>query len=502
MGAETTPVISVRGISKSFGAVQALKNVSIDFARGEIVSIIGENGAGKSTLMKTLAGIVQPDAGEVVCRGEAARMSTPRDAVRRGIAMIHQELHLIDELSATDNIFLGRERTGCGLIRGRSQREDASRLLTSLQARFEAGVIVKDLSIAQKQMIEIARAVAQDASVLIMDEPTAVLSGQETSVLFSLMRRLRAEGHTIIYISHILKEVLALSDRIIVMRDGAVVERIDDPRKATEADLARLMVGRPLADYYPAMRSKGTRPLLMVENMSAEPSVREVSFTLHEGEILGFAGLIGSGRTETGESLAGLRGRGRQTRMTLDQENYAPRSPAEALRRGVSYLSEDRKGRGLVLDMSIVENTTLANLRAYVRAGVLIAGAERRSAEAHARSMNLKAGRLSDPVRSLSGGNQQKVAIAKWLDASPKVLILDEPTRGVDVGAKREIYLLIQRLASEGRGIIFISSELPEVLGMCHRVVVFRGGRIAQVLAHADASEEAIMLAASGVTAA
>lgn len=495
-----TPAIAARDISKSFGAVQALRNVSIDFFPGEIVSVIGENGAGKSTLMKMLAGVLTPDTGVVSLAGRPVRLGSPRAALAHGIAMIHQELSLIDELSAADNIFLGREITSARLIRAGTQHTQAAELLRSLHTHFDPRTPVKRLSIAQKQMVEIARAVAQNARILIMDEPTAVLSAQETVVLFDLMRRLRASGATIIYISHILREVLALSDRIVIMRDGAVVDTLADPRSASEADLARGMVGRPLADYYPPRADHRADTLLSVTALSSPPLLADISLTLCAGEILGFAGLIGSGRTETGEALVGLRPVGPQTRVELAGRALSLRNPAAALESGLAYLSEDRKALGLVLDMPITHNTTLANLRTYVNAlHFLDRSRERASASRHAASMNLKAGSLDLPVRSLSGGNQQKVALAKWLDASPCLLILDEPTRGVDVGAKREIYQLIQRLALEGRGIIFISSELPELLGMCHRIAVFRAGRIVRTFSAAQASEQAIMLAASGV---
>ncbi|MFG0331404.1 MAG: sugar ABC transporter ATP-binding protein [Phycisphaerales bacterium] len=492
-----SPILSVERVTKDFPAVRALDDVTLSFRRGEVHGIIGENGAGKSTLMKILSGLTAPSAGAMRIRGELVELRGPREALDRGVAMIHQELNLIDELSVADNIFLGRERSRRGFVDHRRTNAEAQVWLERLRSRLAPSRKVATLSIADQQLVEIAKAVSCEASVLIMDEPTAVLTERETQALFELVDSLRREGVTIIYISHILSEVRRLCDRITVMRDGRVVKTVT-PDAADEAELARLMVGRPLEDVYPERRpAPGGPPALDVQEVAVPGHVESVSLEVRPGEIVGLAGLVGAGRTETAEAIAGLRRRSRG-RITIRGKEASIRSPRDAASRGIAYLSEDRKGRGLILDLSVVENTTLVTLRRYCR--ILVdRRKERERTELHTANLGVRAGDLRAPVRTLSGGNQQKVAIAKWLDAEPDILILDEPTRGVDVGAKREIYQLIARLADDGRAIIVISSELPELLGLCHRIIVMRDGHIAGELSAEEATEERVMRYAAGV---
>lgn len=472
-----------------FPAVRALDGVSISFEPGEVHGIIGENGAGKSTLMKILGGIQHATSGTILIDGEPAMPTGVRDALKHGIAMIHQELNLVDELTVAENVFLGREITKAGMLDRAKMVEATEGYLNQVHASFPATVKVGYLSIAGKQLVEIAKAVALDASILIMDEPTAVLSEPEAAALFELIARLRERGTTVLYISHRLAEVCAICDRITVLRDGVKITTII-AKSANPAELADLMVGRSLEDFYPQKISPPEgKPVLEVEN----------SFSVRPGEILGLAGLVGAGRTELAEEIFGVRPGRIQVR--IDGVPCRIRSPKQAKKLGIAYVSEDRKGLGLHLALSAIHNTTLANLRAY---GSVVPNRqeERESAERWKKDLDIRAGDLEDAVLNISGGNQQKIAIAKWLETKPKVLILDEPTRGVDVGAKREMYNLIQRLAREGMACIVISSELPEIIGLCHRAIVMREGRVMGELNADMLTEEAVMRLAAGVQAA
>lgn len=489
-------IIEVRDLVKVYPAVRALDGVSLSITPGEVRGVIGENGAGKSTLMKILSGVERPTHGHVLLRGEEVQLRSPHDAQQRGIAMIHQELNLVDELSVADNIFLGREHTRGGLVAASAQRDAARQLLARVRSTVDPHRKVRVLSIAEQQLVEIAKALSVEASILIMDEPTAVLTERETASLFDLIAQLKSQGVTILYISHILPEVLRVCDRVTVLRDGRLVTTID-AADATESDLARLMVGREMKDYYPAREPAGREVALRASDVTVPGWVEGATFEVRRGEILGFAGLIGAGRTELAEAVAGLR----PMRSGTVERNGRPiviRSPRDALRQGIAYLSEDRKGRGLTLDMGVAENITLVSLRAYCRP-LIRRSMEARAAREHVRRLGIRCGPIRRAVRTLSGGNQQKVAIAKWLEMSPDVLILDEPTRGVDIGAKKEIYELIRDLARQGRACVFISSELPELLGVCHRIAVMRAGRIVNVLDGPSATEEQVMHLAAGV---
>jgi ribose transport system ATP-binding protein len=491
------PVLQVREIVKQYPAVRALDGVSLDFQPGEVHGIIGENGAGKSTLMKILAGIETPTEGTVELEGRTVDFRNPGEAMAQGVVMIHQELNLVDELSAADNIYLGREARRGPFLDEKKMNEDAAHYLREVGAPFGPEVRVGDLSIAGKQLVEIAKAISTQAQILIMDEPTAVLSEKEVSALFDLIGRLSARGVTVIYISHILTELLQICDRITVLRDGTLIATHPKP-ECSPAMLARLMVGRELGDVYPAkvpVRREGSAALRV--KALAAPGVESVSFDVYPGEIVGLGGLVGSGRTETAETLAGLRARlgGEVERAGRAISTPGPR---EAMAEGIAYVSEDRKGRGLHLGMSVVENVTLANLPAYAHP-IVDRRAERETTARWVQDLDIRVGDTEAPVLNLSGGNQQKVSLAKWLDTGPKVLLLDEPTRGVDVGAKREIYNLIAQLAAEGLACVMISSEMPELIGMCHRVVVLRNGRSVGELEGNEITEEKMMYLAAGV---
>lgn len=485
-----------------FPAVQALDDVSLDFNNGEVHGVIGENGAGKSTLMRILAGLQVPTSGEVLLDDAPIRPGSVREALAHGIAMIHQELNLVDELDVADNVFLGRERVRGGLLDRVAMIAETRALLEEVKAPFGPTTRVGSLSIAGKQLVEIAKALSVDASVLIMDEPTAVLSAPEAEALFGLIRRLREKGVAVLYISHRLPEVLDLCDRISVLRDGRLVAAYDPRSEPVDPQtLASSMVGRPMSDMFPPKPAPPSGdPILVVEGATVEGFVEGVSFVLRPGEVLGFAGLVGAGRTELAEALFGARPL-RSGMISILGRPVVIRSPGQAMRHRLAYVSEDRKGIGLILSLSSVRNVTLANLRAYARP-FLSAAAERGAAERWKQELDIRAGDLDAPILYLSGGNQQKVSLAKWLDTGPRILILDEPTRGVDVGAKRELYALIRDLTAQGLACIVISSELPEIIGLCDRALVLREGRPMGEVAGESLTEEAIMRLAAGVEAA
>ena len=495
------PVVEVQALSKQFGTVRALTGVDLQLRKGEVHGIIGENGAGKSTLMKILAGIERPTEGHVLVNGRVEKFTGVSHAQKLGIVMIHQELNLVDELSVAENIYLGREITRFGLLDRMAMIAQSRNYLASVSSAIDPGAMIRTLSIADRQIVEIAKALSCDASVLIMDEPTAVLTRREATALFGLIDRLRASGVTIVYISHILPEVLRVSDRITVLRDGKVVTTLDETRTkaARERDLASLMVGRPMAEYFPERHACRDKVVLSVSNLTVPGRVHNVSFDVREGEIFGLAGLIGAGRTEAAEAIAGLRRRTSGT-IRLDGNGIAVASSSDAVRHRIAYLSEDRKGLGLTLGMNLAENMTLVSLPRYSKV-LLSRSAQETAARTHIDRLRVRASGPRVICETLSGGNQQKVLLAKWLEIHPRVLLIDEPTRGVDIGAKEEIYRLLQQLGDQGMACVMISSEINELLGMCHRIGVMRAGRLIDILDGQAATEEAIMHVAAGVTA-
>ena len=492
----TLPVAAFENLSKRFGSVRALDRVDLQLRRGEVHGLVGENGAGKSTLMKVLSGVEQPTSGELLVNGSRVRFHGVLDAMKLGIVMIHQELNLVDELSVADNIFLGREFTRYGFVDRQRTESESRKLLERIGHNLDPSRLVRTLSIADKQMVEIAKALSFNASVLIMDEPTATLTEREAGTLLNLVDQLRKTGVTIVFISHILPQVLRISDRITVLRDGVVVTTLEpkEIRATNERDLASLMVGRSMADHFPPRRAHRDDVVLSVKNLSVGDLVHDVSFDVRAGEIFGLAGLIGAGRTEAAEAIVGLRSKSSGD-VLLNGQPVRIKRLADATRLGIAYLPEDRKDAGLTLNMSIIDNTTLVSLRRYSRV-LLDRNAQKRAAQSHAMRLQLRAASLSDAVSTLSGGNQQKVLLAKWLEVSPQVLMVDEPTRGVDIGAKEEIYHLLQELASQGLACVMISSEMNELIGMCHRIGVMRLGRLVTILDGQRATEEQIIHAA------
>jgi ribose transport system ATP-binding protein len=493
---ESEPLLSMRGITKRFPGVVALDGVSIELRAGEVLALMGENGAGKSTLMKVLGGACSPDEGQVLVGGRVALIDSVRAAQQHGIALIHQELSIAPNLDIAANIFLGNERPGrvrlLSPLPRRAQRARAKELLERVGLFVSPDTRAASLRTGQLQMMEIAKALALNARIIVMDEPTSSLTTSESEQLFAIVRQLRAEGIGIIYISHRLEEVLLLADRITVLRDGRHVGDLER-ETVTHDGLVSLMVGREMSGHYfpsKAERSAG-EVVLEVENVVFQGASAPVSFSVRRGEILGFAGLIGAGRTELMSALFGalpvLSGR-----MTLLGEPYAPRSPRDAIERGVFLAPEDRKRHGLVLPMSIAQNTTLPDVRRYRRLGIFDRDAERSVALSEIARLRIKARGPEQKVVNLSGGNQQKVVLGKWLAMNPKLLILDEPTRGIDVGAKAEIYRHAAELARSGLAIIMVSSDMEEVIGLSDRVVVMRQRAIRGILERDAISSERI----------
>jgi ABC-type sugar transport system ATPase subunit len=491
----TSGLLQVRGVSKSFPGVQALLGVDVDIARGEVHAIIGENGAGKSTLMKILAGIYQPDAGSIMLDGQPITIDGPRRAMALGIAMIHQELNLAPNLSVAENIFLGRAPTRGGLIDWRRLDQQARALLDALGIELNVRDTVEDLSVARQQMVEIAKALSLDARVIIMDEPTSALTERETATLFGIIGRLKTQGVAVVYISHRLDEIFRIAGRVTVLRDGRLVGGAPIG-ETSPTQLIALMVGRELAALFPRDAIEPGPPVLEARHVNRTGVLHDISFAVRRGEILGLAGLVGAGRTELARALFGadaLDG----GEILLDGQRVTIRGPRDAIRHGLGFVTEDRKLHGLVLGMSVRENATLAILRELTRFGLVSFARERQVADEYVRQLDIRTPSIDQEVVNLSGGNQQKVVLAKWLATRPRVLILDEPTRGIDVGAKAEVHALMNRLAATGVAILMISSELPEILGMSDRILVIRQGQVSAEFSRADATQEKIMASAA-----
>lgn len=484
--------LTMHGITKSYPGVQALKGVDFELRSGEIHALVGENGAGKSTLMKILAGAEPRDSGTLQIEGHEIGLLTPTLARHLGVAIIYQEFQLLPALSVAENLFLGQEpRTPRGTIDSRRMHLEATALLERLRCTLDPRQRVGELAVAQQQLVEIAKALRQEAKILVMDEPSAPLTGREVEALFTLIRQLRAEGHSIVYISHRLDEVFALSDRVTVLRDGAVVATYET-QTITPERLITDMVGRELAQSYPPRTPVLGAPLLEVRHLSRAGALDNISLTVHAGELVGLAGLVGAGRTELVRCLFGA-DRFDTGDVLLDGKPLTLRSPRDAIRHGIGLVTEDRKQQGLVLGMAVRENSTLTKLESLARFGVIASNKEQEVVGALIRELHIKTPSPEQRVGNLSGGNQQKVVLAKWLFSQSRVLLIDEPTRGIDVGARYEIYEFLNRLTAQGLGILMISSDLPEVLGMSDRVLVMSGGRIAGELSREDATAEAVM---------
>jgi rhamnose transport system ATP-binding protein len=492
-----TPLIALEHAAKSYGAVRALRDGTLSLAPGEVRGLVGENGAGKSTLVKLLAGVIRPDSGTLAVEGEVVDFHSPMAARDSGIAVIYQEPTLFPDLSIAENVVMGRHPLGAGRRIDRdAMTGEVRELLDRLGVRMDPDRPVRGLSIADQQIVEIAKALSFDAGVLIMDEPTAALSGPEVERLFGVIRALRERGAAVLFISHRLDEVFAVCDTVTVMRDGAVVH--DATTAEIDADeLVRRMVGRELGALFPKLDAEVGAPMLRVERLTREGVFTDVSFEVRAGEIVALAGLVGAGRSEVARAVFGI-DRADGGRVEVDGRRLKPGRPLAAMHAGIGFVPEDRRQQGLVMDLSVGRNATMTRTRALSRLGLISGGAERRMAAEWAARLQLKYHRLQDPVRNLSGGNQQKVVLAKWLATRPKVLIVDEPTRGIDVGTKAEVHRLLSELAQSGVAVLMISSELPEVIGMADRVLVMHEGRISGELSRAEADEEAVMRAATG----
>ncbi len=494
---EDKPLLAMKGIVKEFPGVKALKAVDFSLQPGEIHALLGENGAGKSTLMKVLSGVYSQDDGEIWLDGRQVRFAGPREAQALGIGIIHQELNLVPELTVMENIFLGREpRHSFGFVDKRMMERETAAVLAKLGTDIRPDTVVSELSIGAQQMVEIAKALAGRTRILIMDEPTAALTERETERLFTIIRQLAAEGVGIVYISHRMEELFAVSQRITVMRDGSYIGTVPTGEISFD-QLVRMMVGRELTDRFPKQPATIGREVLQVERLSRQEVLRDVSLTVHAGEIVGVAGLMGAGRTELARALFGADPID-SGRIVVDGQAQAIRSPRDAIAAGIGLITEDRKQQGLVLSMSVGDNLSLAALKEVCRRSFISGVAETGAVREQIAMLKIKTPSGDQLVKNLSGGNQQKVVIGKWLLTKPKVLIMDEPTRGVDVGAKTEIYQIMNMLTAAGVGILMISSELPEILGMSDRILVMHRGRIAGELAAAEATQEEIMAFAAG----
>ncbi len=491
------PLLEMRGISKSFPGVKALDGVDVALYAGTVTALIGENGAGKSTLVKVLTGIYQPDAGDILIDGAPVRLADAQAAMRAGITAIHQETVLFDELTVAENIFLGHApKTRLGLVDWAAMRARAGALLHSIDAPISPYARLKDLSIAQRHLVAIARALSVEARVVIMDEPTAALSYKEVEDLFRIIERLKGQGKAILFISHKFEEVYEIAERFVVFRDGRSVGA-GRLAETGQDEIVRMMVGRSVEHVFPKVEVAIGGPVLEVAGYSHPTEFADISFTLRRGEILGLYGLVGAGRSEFCQALFGVT-RPSAGRLALEGRALTVRSPQDAIAAGIVYVPEERGRHGAVLPMPIFQNVSMAVLGRTTRAGFLRLAEEFALARRYAERLDLRAAALSVPVGTLSGGNQQKVVIAKWLATLPKVIILDEPTKGIDIGSKAAVHAFMSELAAEGLSVIMVSSELPEILGMSDRVMVMREGRLTGIWERDGLDAETLVRAATG----
>lgn len=491
--------VAMKGICKDFGPVRVLFDVDFSVKKGEVHALLGENGAGKSTLMKILGGYLQPTEGTIEIFGEEVKLTDSGRAEDLGIVLIHQEFNLAEDLTVEQNIFLGREIRKGLLVNEREMQERCRQALEELEsAHIDPRSRVKDLSVSEKQMVEITKAMSRNTKILILDEPTAVLTGSETAVLFKLIRRLKSQGVSIIYISHKLDEVKEISDRITVLRDGRLIT-VRDTADVTPDEMANLMVGRELVDMYPPKNQNiNDEVVFAVEGVSVPKFCENCSFELRRGEVLGFAGLVGSGRTELMEGILGLRPR-TSGKIYRNGEEVRIRTVADGLKLGIAYLSEDRKGKGLHLEFTLTPNVTLLALKKFRKGLFLDKKLEEEALKQAIEDFEIKVPHLNTKVNTLSGGNQQKVALGKIMQVDPEIVILDEPTRGIDVGTKQQIYYFVRELTEQGRSVILISSEMQEIIGLSDRVAVMFDGRITGILTGDQINEETIVRYATGL---
>lgn len=483
-------LLEVRGISKSFPGVKALQNVSLDVKKGEVLSLMGENGAGKSTLIKILAGVYSKDQGDIIFQKENVEITSTLASQKLGISVIFQELNLLKNLSVAENIFVGREHRRNIWFDKRKTREEARKLMEEVGLYCSPDTRVGELSLSQQQMVEVAKALSLQAKLIIMDEPTSSLTERETETLFGIIEKLRRNGISIIFVSHKMKEVSRISDRVHILRDGAYVGCLEKGN-ISDDQIIQLMVGRRLEAIFEKQEVQIAETVLEVQALNTN-MLKDISFHVRKGEILGFAGLVGAGRTEVLRAVFGIDPI-QSGRILFEGNEVKISSPGDAIVLGMGFVPEDRKHQGLILDMSVKKNVSLPGLHSLQQFGFIQRAMELRLAEEYIAKLRIKTPHAEQPVVHLSGGNQQKVVLSKWLARSPKLLILDEPTRGIDIGAKKEIYTIMNELAASGVAIIMISSELPEILGMSDRIVVMNEGRVKGVLDRSSASQERIV---------
>lgn len=496
---ETTPLLEMVDISKSFFEVKALENINIQAYAGKVLALLGENGAGKSTLMKILSGIYKKDTGKILIEGKEVNINGIRAAEDLGVTIIHQELSMLPNMTVCENIFLGNEKTsGFGKLNKREMKMKSAEMLQRIGCSVEPDTMVGKISVGEMQMIEIIKAVSKHSKIIIMDEPTTALTDVETQKLFEVIEKLKSEGIAVIYISHRLDEIFQICDDVTVLRDGKHIgsAKVSD---VTKDQLITMMVGRELEEQFPYRKEETGKTVLKVENLSWKDKVKNVSFEVKSGEIIGFSGLMGSGRTETAKIIFGEYKK-TSGNIYVDGEEVNVHSPKDAIKYGLAYLSEDRKKEGLILGMSVGENMTLSNLKNFEQAAFKLNKKDENNIVAdYIKKLSIKTTGASQRIKNLSGGNQQKVIIAKWIMLSPKVLIIDEPTKGIDVGAKKEIYDVLNELKKTGKAIIMISSDMPEIVGICDRVIVMHEGMVTGELDREEANQENIMKLAVGI---
>ena len=496
---EIQPLLEFKKISKSFPGVKALNEVDMSFRKGEVHALVGENGAGKSTLMKILSGVYQPTEGQIYYKGEEVVIRNPHEAQLMGISIIFQEFSLINHLDVVSNVFLNREPVGFGGFKNKAlARQKTLEIFERMDVEIDIDKIISELSVVEQQLVEIAKALSVTAKVLIMDEPSAPLTDKELTKLFDIIRSLKDEGVTVIYISHMLEEIFEIADWVTVLKDGEVTHT-DEVANMTKDLLVQKMVGREIGDIYPDLGVPREDALLNVVDLSCSNKIQNISFSLRKGEILGLAGMVGSGRSEIVKALMGLLKKDKG-RIEVNGKEIANKTVREAISNGFYYIPSDRKNEGIIAPMNIKENTTIANLNAYINKGLINRKAENKAATEENRRLSTKTSSMNELIRNLSGGNQQKVLLARALLTNPEIFCIVEPTRGIDVGAKHEIYKILRGLCEEGNSVIMVSSELPEVIGMADRILVMKQGRVAGVIdqSREKTTEEQVLSLAVG----
>lgn len=496
-------LLQMKNISKSFAVVQALNDVNFDLHAGEVHALMGENGAGKSTLMNILSGGISFYDGNIFIEGQRVHIKTPIQAQRLGIAKIHQELQLVPYMTVAENIYMGREKSRFGFVSNTWMNNEAAKCLAQLEVNIDPSTLVKDLRVGEQQMVEIAKALNMHSKILIMDEPTSAISKAETGHLFTVIKKLKAQGVGIIYITHRMEEVFLISDRLTVMRDGIYVDTVN-AKESSEEKIISMMVGREINPMSAKSKESIGKEIMRVENLNFFPSegsfkrsLKDVSVTIHAGEVVGIAGLMGAGRTEFCECVFGVHPNTSKGNIYIENKKIALKSPRDAIKQGISFATEDRKSQGLVLQRSIGENMSLPLLQLFSKLGFMQTQLENKRWEETRRQLNIKAQNCKTLAKALSGGNQQKVILGRWLLTKPKLLILDEPTRGIDVGAKSEIYKLIDELSKQGMAILVVSSEMPELIALSDRIIVLCEGRITGEFLREDITQEKLLMAAT-----